>query len=786
MSLAKARILIALLVVGSSLQATTYFVDINGNNGNGLSWSNAKTSLASAISASSTGDEILVKYGSYPITNSMSIYTNRKITSDDGTASSFDTAQPDSSQCIMQGDYLSSRIFRVYSSNITNDCRIRGLKITGGNASYESYWAAAGGGLVVYDGASPIIEQCWITDNYGNTDNSPGSGSPGGAMFFDDVTDVVLRNCLVSNNVATTDEYYGGSGGGVYIDGSATLEGNIFRSNIAVRSAGSQYYSASGGAVLHRNGTLVFTGNLVEGNAAVSRSVSWDRAAWGISCSGGGVDLSSASVGIIRNNIFKNNVALLCPDYNQYTGQGSSGSAGALNANSVSSLIENNTFIGNNGRSIYAYSATSSSGALTFGTNDVVRNNIFVDNDDNSEYAIKSYPNGLGIAYNSFYDNSVNYEAGIISTNEILTSPEFVDAAGGNYALLETSPCIDAGDPTTDITDFPLDFGGGFRIRHGSIDIGAFEVQFENIPDVTSSDVATATEDQAFQYDIEVQDLTGGEITYSMGWIPSWLSLLDSSVVGMPLEGDLDSSFQVITYNGIAYASRIVELSVTTVNDPPVISEIADQNVVMNTPLADSPFTIQDDDTPLENLIFTTSSTNIALVPEANITLTGASGNYTVGLEAAPDVLGTSLISIGVTDEENTVNVSFLVVVVAPNSPPQFSPDPPTSAIEDERYSYEFSVTDIDGDDVTVESTLPDWLIYAQSSERIITTIAGIGTQGYNGDGIAADTAALAWPTSLCYTADGSILVADGSNYRIRSISPKELFPPWRATEILG
>jgi len=53
----------------------------------------------------------------------------------------------------------------------------------------------------------------------------------------------------------------------------------------------------------------------------------------------------------------------------------------------------------------------------------------------------------------------------------------------------------------------------------------------------------------------------------------------------------------------------------------------------------------------------------------------------------------------------------------------------------------------------------------------IISTIAGTGTAGFNGDGIQATAAELAGPRGLCMDATGNIYIADAANFRIRKIS---------------
>lgn len=54
----------------------------------------------------------------------------------------------------------------------------------------------------------------------------------------------------------------------------------------------------------------------------------------------------------------------------------------------------------------------------------------------------------------------------------------------------------------------------------------------------------------------------------------------------------------------------------------------------------------------------------------------------------------------------------------------------------------------------------------------VIRTVAGIGTAGYNGDGIPAMEASLAGPSGLALASDGTLYIADTFNGRIRAIDP--------------
>jgi len=57
------------------------------------------------------------------------------------------------------------------------------------------------------------------------------------------------------------------------------------------------------------------------------------------------------------------------------------------------------------------------------------------------------------------------------------------------------------------------------------------------------------------------------------------------------------------------------------------------------------------------------------------------------------------------------------------------------------------------------------------NSAGIITTIAGTGTRGYNGDNISADSAEINWPLGITIDGSGNVYIGDTYNYRIRKVN---------------
>lgn len=60
----------------------------------------------------------------------------------------------------------------------------------------------------------------------------------------------------------------------------------------------------------------------------------------------------------------------------------------------------------------------------------------------------------------------------------------------------------------------------------------------------------------------------------------------------------------------------------------------------------------------------------------------------------------------------------------------------------------------------------------AEALSSIITTVAGTGANGFSGDGGPATAAALGWVKDVAVGPDGSLYIADATNYRVRRVGP--------------
>lgn len=444
---------IFILMLFELTYSTTYYVDDArpDDNGTGLSWEEAKKTISAAISVSAAGDIILVKYGIYLITESISVASNRMITSDDGTNDSWEMAFYDSSQCIIMADTLvdSCRVFTINTGNVTNSTHVRGFKITYGNAAFETIKPLYGGGILITDEADPVIENCWISQNKAATINDLSYG--GGIAITGAGTDPVIQYCAIDSNIASiSNKGYGGGistddisiplihhntiaynkattygpgyGGGIYCNNSyATISYNVISHNIAVEG------SSSG-----RGGGIYGTSGIVQ---ILSNEISYNTASTSRGGDGGGIYITSSSGthrvreneisdnigstnengdggGIycsgevdIRNNVIKNNIACTSGS-SQKLGYG-----GGVCIESYGPILEYN-IIDNNTASLYG---VGRGGGIRLGgqsvSYNIISNNVASVLDDGYGGGVWAYnAANIVLSNNTFYGNA-NTEA---------------------------------------------------------------------------------------------------------------------------------------------------------------------------------------------------------------------------------------------------------------------------------------------------------------------------------------------------------------------------------------
>ena len=212
------------------------------------------------------------------------------------------------------------------------------------------------------------------------------------------------------------------------------------------------------------------------------------------------------------------------------------------------------------------------------------------------------------------------------------------------------------------------------------------------------------------------------------------------------------------------------------VNYPPQISAITDQTINEDASTGLLPFIIGDVETPAANLIVTGSSSNPALVPNANILFGGSGSNRTVNVVPLANQSGAATITLTVSDGSASANKSFNVVVNAVNDAPTISNIPdqttdvntPTSAIG-------FTVGD-------VETAAGSLQISGSSANQTLVPNANIVLGGSGASRTVTITPAAGQYGTATITISVSDGIATSSDAFVLTVNPPP--PPFTAAKI--
>ena len=229
------------------------------------------------------------------------------------------------------------------------------------------------------------------------------------------------------------------------------------------------------------------------------------------------------------------------------------------------------------------------------------------------------------------------------------------------------APSFALGTGPTVAEDAPAQTVAGFAsaISPGPADEAAQTVLFTTVP-ATAADAAlfTAGGQPAISPD---GTLTFTPAPNANGTANFTVTLQDN---GGTANGGVDTS-----------APQAFSITVTPVNDAPTISAIGAQATLEDTPTGAIAFTIGDVDG--DAITVSATSSDQAIVPDANIALGGAFADRTVVVTPAPNANGTVNITVTVSDGTLTSSSTFALAVTPVNDAPSFTVGPNQTVDED-------------------------------------------------------------------------------------------------------
>ena len=516
-----AAIAMMLLVAPATNALAVVYVDTAAGGANdGTSWSDAYNDLQTALASSTVGDQIWVAAGTYYPTST----TTRNIRFDlvegvelyggfNGTETLLSQRNVAQNVTTLSGeigtasDPTDNSFIVVKAVSTTAATVLDGFTVSGGydpvsgvgagmyinngvvtisNCRFTENAAFIGGGLYNFR-SSPIITSCTFDDN---------DAERGGGIFNDNESSPIISFTMITNNRASQ------SGGGLFnhLNSSPTLTSVTIDANVAspqhlgggifTRLGSEPTYdnvsvtNNSGSGIHTSDRTTPVTGVFIDGNSHRGIYAMGSTEVRDIivsnNTSGGarsGTATTYINVAFIENDgsggagagiqTYGDDTIINCLFAGNNAARG-----GAISAQGGNVLIVNSTFWGN--------SVDYTDPCLSFNVSTVtIANSIFWGNFSTVNYNCQHPICGSGVAVNN---SIVQYSGGTSGWTvgwvtdagfNLDTDPLFVDAAGSNFELQNSSPAINAG--ASGYSSEPFDLLGNPRVQGGAVDMGAIE-----------------------------------------------------------------------------------------------------------------------------------------------------------------------------------------------------------------------------------------------------------------------------------------------------------------------
>ncbi len=141
----------------------------------------------------------------------------------------------------------------------------------------------------------------------------------------------------------------------------------------------------------------------------------------------------------------------------------------------------------------------------------------------------------------------------------------------------------------------------------------------------------------------------------------NWISLGDHTTI---LPATVPGGLAVASHTAAKVASAtFVGLSATAANTPPTLTDFTDRTINEDRTLDAHPLIVGDAQTAASSLVLTATSSNQALVPDANLALGGSGSSRSLLVTPIANQTGSTLITLTVTDGVFTVNDTFTLTV---------------------------------------------------------------------------------------------------------------------------
>ncbi|MDH5631448.1 MAG: M4 family metallopeptidase [Gammaproteobacteria bacterium] len=282
-----------------------------------------------------------------------------------------------------------------------------------------------------------------------------------------------------------------------------------------------------------------------------------------------------------------------------------------------------------------------------------------------------------------------------------------------------------------------------FRWRVGTdTSVGAYgwwlddvRVYYCNTVPVAVGQNISVAEDGSIGITVTATDADGDSLSYSIASAPANGQLTGTApnLTYTPNANYFGAdSFSFTASDGVGGShTATVSITVTPVNDAPTVSTIADLPTDEDTATAALPFTVADVDNNVVNLTVQATSSDVNLVPVANIVFGGSGANRDVTVTPATDANGSATITLTVSDGTATATSSFVLTVNpvndAPTAPTLMTPTDGATGVDSASAVFGWNnSTDVDGDAISYELIVCEDSLFTTGCSN--TVVAGAGS----------------------------------------------------------
>ena len=262
-----------------------------------------------------------------------------------------------------------------------------------------------------------------------------------------------------------------------------------------------------------------------------------------------------------------------------------------------------------------------------------------------------------------------------------------------------------------------------------SITVTMTVVAVNDLPVITSEAVTTATEGQVYIYLPAATDVENDTLTWNVGTAPASMNVNSTTgeLTWTPANGDASAPVTLIVNDGTGSVTQSFTITVTAVNDAPVITEGESTTVTMDEDATPQAFSLVLNAADADNVASELTWSIASAATNGSATVSGTGTSKVVNYTPDADFNGADSFTVSVSDATATDTITVNVAVEAANDAPAITEATATIVTdEDVAGNVTLNATDIDTDAANITWTILNQASSGTASVNAVNTGASM------------------------------------------------------------